>query len=120
MDLSHSKAASAPKSTDVGTKRRALKKKRARQTNWAAWTVAGAITVAIVGASAGIWAELQAAQGRVNQKRATLADLSAQLESGRNRLQSLASASGKERVLVENGFIKPGERLLLFPKTLKK
>lgn len=108
---------SAPKAGDVGAKRRALKKKRSRQGNLVAWTIAGAITVAIAGAGVGIWSEFEGVKGRVAQKRATLADLSAQLESGKRRLRALASASGKERVLVENGFIKSGERLLLFPKS---
>lgn len=102
---------------DAGAKRRALKKKRGRQSNLVAWSVAGAITVAIAGTAAGIWTEYGGAKGRVSQKRAVLGDLSAQLQTGKRRLSALASASGKERVLVENGFIKPGERLLLFPRT---
>jgi hypothetical protein len=89
---------------------------RARQNNLLAWTVALAVTVVIGGAAAGVWSELQTVRGRVAQKRSTLADLNAQLESSKRRLSALTSASGKERVLVENGFIKPGERLLLFPK----
>lgn len=117
VDSSDASKNAAPKTGDAGSKRRALKKRRSRQANLAAWTLAAAITVAIAGASAGIWAEFQSVKGRVAQKRATLADLTAQLESGKRRLRALASASGKERVLVENGFIKPGERLLLFPKT---
>ena len=112
---------SAPKpATDPGSKRRALKKKRTQQGNFLAWTVAAAVSVVIAGAAAGVWSEFQSAQGRVAQKRATLADLRAQLEIGKKRLGALASASGKERVLVENGFIKPGERLLLFPKNSSK
>lgn len=103
--------------TDPGAKRRAQKKVRARQNNYLAWTVALAVTVILGGTAAGVWSELQTVKGRVSQKRSTLADLSAQLESGKRRLSALASSSGKERVLVENGYIKPGERLLLFPKT---
>ena len=102
---------------DAGAKRRALKKRRGRQSNLVAWIVAAAVTVTIAGAAAGIRTELKGAKSRVAQKSATLADLGAQLESGKRRLSALASASGRERVLVENGFIKPGERLLLFPKT---
>lgn len=108
---------SAPKPADPGAKRRAQKKVRARQNNLLAWTVALAVTVVIGGAAAGVYSELQTVKGRVAQKKSTLADLTAQLESGKRRLSTLSSASGKERVLVENGFIKPGERLLLFPKS---
>ncbi len=107
----------APPIVDAGVKRRALKKKRRRQSNLVAWSVAAAITVTLAGTAAGIWTEYQGAHERVAQKRATLSDLNAQLEAGKRRLSALASASGRERVLVENGFIKPGERLLLFPKT---
>lgn len=115
---STSRSASRPtaKPVDPGTKRRAQKKVRARQNNLLAWTIALAVTIMIGGTAAGVWSELQTVKGRVAQKRSTLADLSMQLESGKKRLGALASSSGKERVLVENGFIKPGERLLLFPK----
>ncbi len=118
VDLSGAPKTAKP--VDPGTKRRALKKKRARQGNLVAWTIAGAITVAIAGTSAGIWSEYQGVRGRVAQKHATLADLTAQFESSKRRLRALSAASGKERVLVENGFIKPGERLLLFPKDAAK
>ncbi len=114
------KRAKAAPILDVGAKRRALKKKRGRQSNAVAWLGAAAVTVAIAGTAAGIWTELEGAKARVSQKRATLTDLSAQFESGKRRLSALASASGRERVLVENGFIKPGERLLLFPQSPEK
>jgi hypothetical protein len=107
-------------SNDPGLTRRAQKKKRARQNSLLAWTVAAAITIVIGGTAAGILSEYQRVQGRVSLKRATLADLKMELESGRKRLGALASAGGKERVLVENGYIKPGERLLLFPKGAPK
>ena len=124
VDLSAPRRASAapkkPIATDPGAKRRALKKKRGRQRDFAAWLIAGAVSVMIAGAAAGVWSEFQGAQGRVGEKRATLAVLTRELEIGKKRLRALASASGKERVLVENGFIKPGERLLLFPKETAK
>ncbi|RYG69568.1 hypothetical protein EON80_09575 [bacterium] len=102
--------------TDAGVRRRELKKKRGRQSTMLGWTVAAVATVMIGGMAAGVLSELHSAEGRVSQKRATLADLKTQFEIGKKRLGALSSASGKERVLVENGFVKPGERLLLFPK----
>lgn len=84
------------------------------------WVVAAAATVMIGGMAAGVWSELRSAESRVAQKRATLADLKTQFEIGKKRLSALSSASGKERVLVENGFVKPGQRLLLFPKPTPK
>jgi hypothetical protein len=119
VDLSAPRRAAGPKkpaATDPGAKRRALKKKRGRQRDLVAWLIAGAVSVMIAGTAAGIWSEFKDAQGRVVEKRSTLAALNKELETGKKRLNALASASGKERVLVENGFIRPGERLLLFPK----
>lgn len=113
------KAASGPV-TDAGVRRRELKKKRNRQSAMVGWVAAAAATVMIGGMAAGVLSELRSAESRVAQKRATLADLKTQFEIGKKRLSALSSASGKERVLVENGFVKPGQRLLLFPKPTPK
>ena len=48
--------------------------------------------------------------------RAQLNGLQEQLEVGQRRLKVLRSAKGREQILAEHGFIRPGDRLLLFPK----
>lgn len=56
-------------------------------------------------------------QRRIARKQETLNDLKKQEENGRRRLAQLSSPRGREQVLVNNGYIKPGDRLLLFPRT---
>ncbi len=78
------------------------------------------VTGLVAGATQRVWPEYQEAKAHVAQKNRDLATLKAELEAGKRRLGALSSASGKERVLVENGFIQAGERLLLFPKAPEK
>jgi hypothetical protein len=125
FDLTEPRRASSGKTaprpaTDAGVRRRELKKKRGRQSALVAWLLAVGASVMIGLAAAKVSVELDKAEGRVAQKRATLADLKTQFEIGKKRLKALNSASGKERVLVENGFVKPGQRLLLYPKPTPK
>ncbi len=46
---------------------------------------------------------------------AQLSALQEQLDTGQSRLNSLQSPKGREQILVEHGFIRPGDRMLLFP-----
>ncbi len=46
---------------------------------------------------------------------AQLSALQEQLDTGQRRLSSLRSPKGREQILVEHGFIRPGDRMLLFP-----
>jgi len=47
--------------------------------------------------------------------RAQLVALEEQLDNGKRRLAVLRSDKGREQLLVEHGFLKPGDRILLFP-----
>jgi hypothetical protein len=47
--------------------------------------------------------------------RAQLLALQEQLDNGKRRLAVLRSDKGREQLLVEHGYIKPGDRILLFP-----
>jgi hypothetical protein len=69
------------------------------------------------GAAAGVISECRWVNGQIAHKAATLSDLKAQDDTGRRRLGALTSPGGRERMLVERGYIKPGSRLLLFPRT---
>ncbi|MBW3637691.1 MAG: hypothetical protein KY445_14695 [Armatimonadetes bacterium] len=106
----------APSAGDAGTRRRAAKKKEARRNNLLALCVVVVVTGLVAGATQKVWPEYQEAKAHVAQKNRDLATLKAELESGKRRLGAISSVSGKERVLVENGFIQSGDRLLLFPK----
>lgn len=101
---------------DVGVKRRARKRALRRRNNLVAWTVVAGISVVVVGAATGVWQEYQTVQQKIGVKEATLGDLRAQLERQQRRVGALKTREGKERALVEGGYLGQGERFLLFPK----
>lgn len=117
-----SKAKSKPRldPNDAGVKRRAAKRKVRRRNNLVAWSLLVVATVIVAGAATGIWQEYQSVQQKVGAKEATLSDLRAQLERKQRRVQALAKREGKERALVEGGYLGEGERFLLFPKSKDK
>ncbi|BCM90137.1 hypothetical protein IAD21_01988 [Abditibacteriota bacterium] len=102
-----------------GVQRRARKKVERRRKNWLVWLGFAAATAVIVGAATGVRSELKSAKGRVASKQVTLKALQTQLAQGRKRLSAFNGGSGRERALAENGFIKPSERILLFPRNNK-
>lgn len=65
---------------------------------------------------AGIWKEYKGVQQKIAVKQATLEDLQAQLDRKQRRVSALAKPEGKERALVEGGYLGKDERFLLFPK----
>ncbi len=101
---------------DVGVKRRARKRAVRRRNNLLAWVVVAGLSVVIGGAAAGVWSEYQSVQKKINSKQTTLSALRAQLDRGQRRVAALGTRQGKERALVEGGYLGPGERFLLFPK----
>ncbi len=113
-----------------GVARRARKKAKRRRVNTLAWTGFLAATVVIAGTAfgvssrfghlKGIWGEYKAVHARVRTKQVTLQALRAQLDAGRKRLAAFGGGSGRERALAENGFVRPGERILLFPPSTKE
>ena len=121
------KRASQSVSNAPGAARRAQKKAEHRRKAGLALLVFAAVS-AILGGTAfgawqghqGIWHEYKDVKSKVIAKEQTLRDLRAQLERGRKRLADFNHNSGRERALVENGFIRDGDRLLLFPKDAKK
>ena len=105
---------------DVGVRRRAAKRNRRRAINLLAWGVLACATVFVIGAGTGVWAEYKRVQQKIGIKEATLADLRAQLERKQRRVAAQNTREGKERALVEGGYLGPGERFLLFPKSKDK
>jgi hypothetical protein len=114
------KSTPAPKPRDPGEARRAAKKAATRRNNVVAWVIAAGVTVVIAGTSAGVYSDYLSMQRRIARKQDTLRDLQKQEENGRRRLAQLSSPRGREQVLVNNGYIKPGDRLLLFPRTAEE
>lgn len=111
------KSAPSAKPRDPGEARRAAKKAATRRNNLVAWVITAAITVVIAGTSVGVYSDYLSMQRRIARKQETLTDLKKQEDNGRRRLAQLSSPRGREQVLVNNGYIKPGDRLLLFPRT---
>jgi len=63
----------------------------------------------------GVWREYKEVKAKVRTKQATLHYLRAELTRAQKRLAGFERGSGRERALAENGFVRPGERILLFP-----
>ena len=68
--------------------------------------------IAMTSVVAGDWKRFN---GEVGRNQAQLKVLTAQLETGKRRLSVLESDKGREQLLIENGYLRPGERILLFP-----
>lgn len=111
-----------------GVQRRAKRKKQQKRKNWLVWLGFFALTAMIAGVALGVssrthswphfkgvWGEYKEVQAKVQTKQATLRDLRAQLDRAKKRLAGFDRGSGRERALAENGFVRPGERILLFP-----
>ena len=105
---------------DVGVKRRAANRKRRRRNNVLAWGFVAIATVVVGGAATGIWGEYERVHEKISLKEATLSDLRAQLERKQRRVTALDKPEGKERALVEGGYLGKDERFLLFPKNKSK
>ena len=122
-----------PNPNDAGVKRRALQRAKRRRNNVLAWSFLVVATVVLSGAlgamsgesgvlsgASGIWKEYQNVQQKIAVKQATLQDLQAQLDRKQRRVSALGKPEGKERALVEGGYLGKDERFLLFPKDNKK
>jgi hypothetical protein len=102
---------------DAGAKRRAERKAANRRNNWIAGLIAISVTVAVSAAGAGVYSEYSQRELQIAHKKATLFKLQKQEENGRRRLTQLKSPRGRADLLVNSGYIKPGDRVLLFPRT---
>lgn len=54
-------------------------------------------------------------RGQVSEKQIQFAALERQKSEEKNRLAHLKSREGREQLLAERGYLKPGTRILLFP-----
>lgn len=69
---------------------------------------------------AGEMREYEAMQARVEEKKQQLAALESQHEVGQRRLAVLRADKTHKSVLIEHGYIRPGDRILLFPRTAEE
>lgn len=102
---------------DAGAARRAAKRAECRRRNSLIWGVVTVITIISCATAAGVYSETKWVQEKIALKHDTLVDIKAQDEAGTKRLKALTDSGGRVRALVENGFIKPGQRLLLMERS---
>ena len=95
---------------------------RRKLTKWE-WLGFGLSVVACIS----LWPLVMAARGnmaqvraQVEEKQTQLTALERQRDEEKGRLAHLKSEKGREQLLVERGYLKPGDRFLLFPEATSK
>lgn len=97
-----------------------IRKKRARLRRRRMWvwtqTLGFALaSLLLMGALFSVHAEYSKWHTRVSKREEELAALKTQLGVGQKRLAALQSPQGRKQLLIENGFLRPGDRILEFP-----
>ncbi len=111
-----------PPSQDAPPQPRRRLKKRATL-GWSALgntlILAGSLVLSLFFLIIGSWrlADYHRYQAQVRDKREQLAAIDKQRDIGRRRLAILNSPTGQEQLLLERGYLPPGDRFLLFPST---
>lgn len=111
----------ADEDEDVGAARLAKSRRRAAQHKMRATTLLLVIpttvaSITLMAMAHVVFRDWRSYESEANIARAQLSGLQEQLDVGQRRLKSLRSAKGREQILAEHGFIRPGDRLLLFPR----
>ncbi len=117
----HHEQHETPVAKPVPVKRRRLRLKRSL-TKWE-WLGFGLSAVACVS----LWPLMLAARGNLSTVSIQVAQRQTQLDAlerrnaeEQGRLAHLKSEKGREQLLVERGYLKPGDRFLLFPEESSK
>jgi hypothetical protein len=90
---------------------------REQRRGWAVFTVFAVLFIAMMATIQSSLADYALFRGQVESKEDQLRALRAQLHTGKQRLAGLQWEKGRTQSLVERGYIKPGDRILLFPTT---
>ena len=64
-----------------------------------------------------VHADYRSMKAKADAKAELLTDLRERQQADRRRLAVLESGEGREQLLLDNGYVRPGDRILLFPKT---
>lgn len=94
------------------------RRKRNRRRHWSVLAVTGAsfvVSLLLMATIFSVRAEYGRWETRVAQRQGELDALNAQLKTGERRLASLKSPQGRQELLIDNGYLKPGDRYLEFP-----
>ena len=113
--------AAARATTPIPVSSRRLRMRR-KLTKWE-WLGFGLSVVACIS----LWPLVVVARGnmarvsvQVEEKQAHLWALERQRDEEKGRLAHLKSEKGRDQLLVERGYLKPGDRFLLFPEATPK
>jgi hypothetical protein len=108
-----------PVDVESACRLQAARRRRARQkvraTTLLFLVPTAAASLALIAMSSVVLRDLRLYESEERIARAQLAALEEQLANGERRLATLKSNKGREQLLVEHGFIRPGDRVLLFP-----
>ena len=102
---------------ELATLKMRKRRARARQRRWSVWFITGAFALTsllLMATILSVKAEHSRWQARVAQRQAELGALETQLKTGERRLAALQSPQGRQELLIENGYLKPGDRYLEF------
>lgn len=102
---------------EVATLKMRKRRARARQRRWSVWLITGVFTLISLLLMAKIFSvqdEHSRWRNRVARREAELAILETQLKMGKRRLAALQSPQGRQELLINNGYLKPGDRYLEF------
>ncbi len=103
---------------ELSAARTRKRRKRNRKRHWSVLLITGAsigLSVLLMATIFSVRAEYNRWAVHVAKSDAELAALKAQLNTGERRLASLKSPQGRQELLIDNGYLKPGDRYLEFP-----
>lgn len=82
---------------------------------WVGLGISGLACMFLLHEIAGAQADHQMMRVSVQQKQTQFAALQEQENEEKRKLAYLQSEKGREQILAERGYLKPGDRILLFP-----
>ncbi len=100
---------------ELSTLKRSKRRKRNRRRHWSVLLITGAsivLSLLLMATMFSVHAEYNRWQTRVAQRDAELNALKTQLQTGERRLAALQSPQGRQELLIDNGYLKPGDRYL--------
>ena len=103
--------------TRQASTRAAAKRTKLRRAQIALLGLSGLVCLVLLAMISMVHADYRWMKKQADTKAELLAVLHEQQQTGKRRLAALASGEGHEQLLLEHGYIRPGDRILLFPAT---
>ena len=99
----------------IKARKRKARARRRRLWVWAQTLGFALAALLLMGTMFSVHGEYRKWQARVARREGELAALKTQLSVGEKRLAALQSPQGRQQMLIENGYLRPGDRILEFP-----